>query len=232
MEETVIAVDMAIQSGKQIHHACVNAGKIVSMQKDPILRESVNSCNLINADGQAIVWASRILRAETIPERVSGVDLMEKVIELAAKKDYKVFFFGAEQEIVEKTINYYSTKYSDKIIAGFRNGYFSEEEEINIAKEIAQSGAHILFVAIKTPIKENFLYKHRSYLKNVSFIMGVGGSFDVVSGKVKRAPLIWQSWGMEWLYRLLQEPRKMWKRYLIGNFVFVRLVFMDWIKRK
>ena len=124
-------------------------------------------------------------------------------------------------------INIYSSKYSKDIIAGFRNGYFKKEEEKDIAKQIASSGANILFVAISSPTKENFLYTHRELLSEVNFIMGVGGSFDVIAGKVKRAPLWLQAIGMEWLYRLYQEPKRMWRRYLIGNSKFILLVLRE-----
>ena len=119
----------------------------------------------------------------------------------------------------------YSDKYSNDIIAGYRNGYFDENQEQDIAKQISQSGANILFVAISSPKKEFFLNQNKQFLKNVNFIMGVGGSFDVVSGLVKRAPLWMQKIGMEWFYRFAQEPKRMWKRYLIGNIKFIWMVF-------
>ena len=148
------------------------------------------------------------------------------------KKEYKIFFLGAKEEIVKKVVQKYSHQYSNNIIAGYRNGYFSTEDEKNIAQQIADSGAQILFVAISSPTKENFLYNHRKTLAKVSFVMGVGGSFDVVSGLVKRAPLWMQNTGLEWLYRLLQEPQRMWKRYLVGNTKFILLVFKEWLKIK
>jgi N-acetylglucosaminyldiphosphoundecaprenol N-acetyl-beta-D-mannosaminyltransferase len=124
-------------------------------------------------------------------------------------------------------VSHYKEKYSPKIIAGYRNGYFTKEEEPKIAKEIAESGANILFVAITSPKKENFLYENRETLKVVNFIMGVGGSFDVVSGLVKRAPSWMQRSGLEWFYRLIQEPKRMWKRYLIGNSKFIFLILKE-----
>jgi len=126
---------------------------------------------------------------------------------------------------------HYSDKYSPEIIAGFRNGYFDKGEESNIATSISDSGAQILFVAISSPTKENFLYENRETLKSVNFIMGVGGSFDVVAGKVKRAPLWMQNAGLEWFFRFLQEPRRMWKRYLFGNSRFIYLVFKNFLTK-
>ena len=223
MQETLDVVDRTISNGEQLHHVVVNAGKIVSMQNDLQLRKSVNESDLINADGQAVVWASKIL-GKPLKERVAGIDLMIKLVELAHEKHYKIFFFGAKEEVVKSVVDKYTTEYTSNIIAGYRNGYFKKEEEQDIARKIANSGANILFVAISSPVKENFLYENKELLKKVNFVMGVGGSFDVVSGKVKRAPLWMQNFGLEWFYRLYQEPRRMWKRYLIGNIKFVLLV--------
>lgn len=223
MQETLQLVEETIHGPKQLHHVVVNAAKMVAIQTDLKLRQSVNSCDLINADGQAVVWASRIL-GQPLKERVAGIDLMENLVELAHKKNYKIFFFGAKEEVVSRVVNNYKIKYSKDIIAGYRNGYFKKEDELNIAKQISDSDADILFVAISSPTKENFLYDNKEALTGVNFIMGVGGSFDVVSGLVKRAPLWMQKIGMEWFYRFSQEPKRMWKRYFIGNIKFIWLV--------
>ncbi len=114
--------------------------------------------------------------------------------------------------------------YSNGIVAGYRNGYFKKSEERAIAQQIADSGAQILFVAITSPLKENFLYENRDLLKSVNFTMGVGGSFDVVAGLVKRAPVWMQQSGLEWAYRVYQEPKRMFKRYMVGNWKFMMLV--------
>lgn len=226
IQETLQTIEGAIANKKQIHHVVVNASKIVAMQSDLQLRKSVNESDLINADGQAVVWASKILK-QPLKERVAGIDLMQNLVELAHKKDYKIYFFGAKDDIVKEVVERYSEKYSPNIIAGYRNGYYKKEEEKNIAKQIAESGANILFVAISSPTKENFLYENKDLLNNVNFIMGVGGSFDVVSGKVKRAPIWMQKNGLEWFYRFAQEPKRMWKRYLVGNSKFIGLVLKE-----
>jgi N-acetylglucosaminyldiphosphoundecaprenol N-acetyl-beta-D-mannosaminyltransferase len=226
MSQTLTQIENSIDKGEQLHHVVVNAGKIVALQKDLQLRESVNNSDLINADGQAVVWASKILN-KPLKERVAGIDLMQNLVAAAAKNNYKVFFFGAKEEVVKKVVALYSDMYSPSIIAGYRNGYFDKSEEATIAKQIAESGAQLLFVAISSPTKENFLYQNKELLQRVNFIMGVGGSFDVVSGLTKRAPLWMQKNGLEWFYRFLQEPKRMWKRYLIGNSKFLALVFKE-----
>ncbi len=226
MTETMHLVDKAIQNGLQIHHVVVNAGKIVAMQQDPQLKNDVHQADIINADGQAVIWASKILN-KPLKERVAGIDLMQNLVEMAHQKGYKIFLFGATEEVVKKVVETYRQQYGPELIAGYRNGYFTKEEEPLIAKQIADSHAQMLFVAISSPKKENFLNTHKHQLKNINFIMGVGGSFDVIAGKVKRAPLWMQKAGLEWFYRLLQEPKRMWKRYLVGNSKFIWLVFKE-----
>ena len=223
MSETLDRVSQAISHDLHIHHSVVNAGKIVSMHKDPQLRESVVNADIISADGQGVVWASRLL-GKPLKGRVTGIDLMEELVSLAYRDHYKVYFLGAKEDIVRSVVEHYSDVYSPDIIAGYRNGYFKKAEEREIACDIADSGANILFVAISSPTKENFLFQNREILKKVNFIMGVGGSFDVVSGLVKRAPKWMQKAGLEWLYRVYQEPQRMFKRYLVGNVKFILLV--------
>lgn len=231
MYETMEIVDSAISKGEQLHHVVVNAGKIVALQTDLKLRQSVNESDLINADGQAVVWASRLL-GKPLKERVAGIDLMINLVQLAYQKNYKIFFFGAREEVVKEVVDTYSNEYSPNIIAGYRNGYFRKDEEQTIANQIAKSGANILFVAISSPTKENFLYENKTLLQKVNFVMGVGGSFDVVAGKIKRAPLWMQKVGLEWFYRFAQEPKRMWKRYLVGNSKFISLVLKEALTNK
>jgi N-acetylglucosaminyldiphosphoundecaprenol N-acetyl-beta-D-mannosaminyltransferase len=227
--ETVKLIDDAISENRSIHHVVINSAKVVNAQKDTALKQSIINCDIINADGQGIVWASKFLN-RPLPERVTGIDLMEEIIVLAAEKKYKIFFLGAREEIVSKVVEIYSKKFGDQIIAGYRNGYFSENEEENIARHISDSNANILFVAMNSPKKEVFLNKYKHLFKG-SFIMGVGGSFDVVSGHVKRAPKWMQNFGLEWFFRTLQEPRRMWKRYLFGNSTFVYMVMKEKAKQ-
>jgi N-acetylglucosaminyldiphosphoundecaprenol N-acetyl-beta-D-mannosaminyltransferase len=229
MTETLELIDSAISEKKPIHHVVVNAAKMVNAQTDPDLKKSIADCDIINADGQAIVWASNFLN-KPLPERVAGIDLMESLVALAAEKKYSVYLLGAKKEIVEKVAAIYKARYGEKIIAGYRDGYFKKNDELAVAEDISKSKADILFVAITSPKKEIFLNTYKKEI-NTPFIMGVGGSFDVVSGLVKRAPLWMQKSGLEWFYRVIQEPRRMWKRYLIGNTKFILLILKDKFKR-
>jgi len=154
---------------------------------------------------------------------------MENLVSLANEKSYSCYFLGAKQKVVKKLIDNYLMRYSKNIIAGYRNGYFDEKDEVNIVKKIKQSNANFLFVAITSPKKEIFLNKYKNELKNINLVMGVGGSFDVIAGMVNRAPLFMQKTGLEWLYRLIQEPNRMWKRYIIDNTIFCLIIIKYWI---
>ena len=230
MEETMDRIEQAIREDQKLNHVVINAGKVVAMQTNQELFRSVATCDLINADGQSIVWATRFL-GKRIPERVAGIDLMQNLIDLAARKGYTCFLFGAREEVVNRVVEIYTEKYGPEVIAGSRNGYFDPGDEPEIAQQIADSGAQLLFVAMPSPKKENFMYDYRDVMKNVNFNMGVGGSFDVVAGHTRRAPVWMQKVGLEWFYRFLQEPGRMWKRYLVGNSKFILLILKARFRR-
>lgn len=225
MNRTLLKIFDSIKTNIQIHHVVVNAAKLVNMRNDKQLRESVINCDIINADGQSLVWASRFL-GTPLSERVAGIDLMDYLVDLADQQKYKIFLLGAKEEVVRAVVDIYEKKYGEEIIAGYRNGYYQKEDEAEIARHITASGAQMLFVAITSPKKEIFLNAYKDII-NVPFIMGVGGSFDVISGKTKRAPVWMQKSGLEWFYRVAQEPRRLWKRYFLTNSAFIYLVMKE-----
>ena len=161
-----------------------------------------------------------------------GGSVMHQLAICLNNKGYKIYLLGAKEEVVSKLVRSYITKFGEELIAGYRNGYFSDENEDDIIKDIIDTGTQILFVGISSPKKEQFLHRNKAKLSAVNFIMGVGGSFDVLSGNVKRAPKWVQKIGMEWSFRLIQEPKRMWKRYLIGNSKFIALVLKEKLKFK
>jgi N-acetylglucosaminyldiphosphoundecaprenol N-acetyl-beta-D-mannosaminyltransferase len=230
MEETIDRINKAIRQNIRIRQVSVNAGKIIMMRKNKELYNSVLSCDIISADGQSVVWAGRFL-GKHLPGRIAGCDLMQELVKLAFENKYKCFFFGAKEAVIKKVVDLYNHEYGPNIIAGYRNGYYDKDEEPLIAKQIVESGAQLLFVALNSPLKENFLCEHAEILKKVNFTMGVGGSFDIIAGVTKRAPKWMQKIGMEWFYRFLQEPRRMWRRYLVGNSRFIYLVIKEKFKR-
>ena len=227
MQQTVDRCEELIESGRPVQHVVINAGKAVMMQDVPGLREVIGSCDIVNADGQSVVWAGRALGVR-VPERVAGIDLMGRLLELAEEKTYPVFFLGATEEILGAFTAEALRRYPRLRVAGTRNGYFKDDTEV--AARVAASGARLLMVGISSPRKEFFLAEQLPHMGPV-FSMGVGGSFDVWAGKTRRAPLWMQNAGLEWFYRLLQEPRRMWKRYLVGNTRFVLLVGKEWMER-
>ncbi|PGM56744.1 WecB/TagA/CpsF family glycosyltransferase [Bacillus sp. AFS053548] len=219
MEETIERTIVAVENKEKIQHVVINASKINLMYDNKDLQNIVNSCPIINADGQSIVWAGRFL-GHSIPERVAGIDLFDNLIKVCVEKGYKPYFFGAKQQVVEKVVEHYLLRYPDLKIAGFRNGYFNSDESVKIAEDICKSGADMLFVAFSSPKKEFWINENMPFMK-VPFAMGVGGSFDVIAGEMTRAPLWMQKFGLEWFHRFIQEPRRMFKRYVIGNFRFL-----------
>jgi len=223
MQESLEFVEEIIHERKPIQHVIVNVAKIVMMQKDNTLREIVNSCGLINADGQGVVWGADLLGVE-IPERVAGIDLFTNIANMASAKSYKLYFLGAHDEVVDMVIATFTAKYSELKVVGKRNGYFSEDEEGKVVEEVRNSNADILFVAMTSPKKEIFLIKYVDYM-GVPFVMGVGGSFDVIAGVTKRAPVRMQNTGLEWFFRILCEPKRLWRRYLVTNSIFLGMIF-------
>jgi len=230
MGETLDKIESIIKGKTPRQHVVINVAKLVDMHRDNKLKEIISACDIINVDGMPIVWASKLL-GTPLPERVAGVDLFQELIKLSSQKGYRPFFFGARQWVVGKVVEEFKKKYPNLNVAGYRNGYFKESEERSIAEMINNSHADILFVGFSSPIKEKFLNRWMSTME-VPFCMGVGGSFDIVAGRTKRAPLWVQNYGLEWLYRLLQEPRRMWKRYATTNPVFIWMVIKEFFKRK
>jgi N-acetylglucosaminyldiphosphoundecaprenol N-acetyl-beta-D-mannosaminyltransferase len=228
MQETLQRIETFVRSGRSHQHVVINVDKVVRASRDPELRGIINECALVNVDGMPVVWASRLL-GKSLKERVAGVDLFEALVERSAEKGWSVFFLGAREEVVRAVNNLYGRKYPRLRVAGYRNGYWSPEEEAGVVKLIADSQPDLLFVAISSPKKEQFLGRYQAEMK-VPFAMGVGGAFDVVAGRVKRAPMWMQRCGLEWFYRFLQEPRRMFKRYFVDGMYFFWLLFEEFRK--
>lgn len=227
MDGTVEKIRGAIVSGNFTQHVVVNVAKIINMRTDVQLNESVRSCDIINIDGMGVVLGARFL-GHSVPQRVAGVDLFHELLKMSAANNFSVFLLGAKDEVVAQATNNVKSLYPGLKVAGFHHGYFWDEEEVLVEK-IRSSGAQLLFVAVTSPMKENFINRWRDRL-GVTFVMGVGGTFDVVAGKVKRAPLWMQNWGLEWLFRIIQEPKRMWRRYLVTNTRFAILLVKEKFK--
>jgi N-acetylglucosaminyldiphosphoundecaprenol N-acetyl-beta-D-mannosaminyltransferase len=230
LEQVVERLEEFIHSRKPQYISVVNVAKIVKMRSDKALDASVRSASVIGADGVPLVWASRLL-GDALPGRVNGTDLMFRLLERADEKGYRVFFFGAQEKILQEVVARVRSEYPGVEIAGSQNGYFKPEDEWNIVRKIRSSRPDIIFIAFGTPKKEIWVGKYLQAM-GVPVVHGVGGSFDVFSGLIPRAPVWMQKAGLEWFFRLLQEPRRMWKRYLVTNSVFVALLLKEFYRTK
>lgn len=219
MGQALDLVDEVIKVRGSLQIGVINAAKVVNMDKHPELREAVLSSDIILADGAAVVWASKLLRTP-LPERIAGIDLMFGMFERGNRHGHRVFCLGATEEISRTVAENLARDYPELTLAGRHHGYFTEEEEQAVADQVKASKADILLVAMTSPKKERFLAKWMAYME-VPVCHGVGGSFDVYAGKVERAPESWQKLGLEWLYRVKQEPGRLWKRYLFTNASFI-----------
>jgi N-acetylglucosaminyldiphosphoundecaprenol N-acetyl-beta-D-mannosaminyltransferase len=222
MAGTLARVKSMIERRELGQQASVNAAKLVALQHDPELRQVISRCALVNADGQSVVWASRLL-GDRLPERVAGIDLMHEIMALAEREGYGVYILGARAEVLERAVKRLQERHPQLRLVGYQHGYFDEADDEQVAAQIRAANPDVLFVAMSSPRKEYWLGAHGPEL-GVPFLMGVGGSVDVIAGHTQRAPALWQRLGMEWAYRLVQEPRRMWRRYLVTNTQFLWLL--------
>ncbi|MGH8195633.1 MAG: WecB/TagA/CpsF family glycosyltransferase [Woeseiaceae bacterium] len=207
----------------------VNAAKIVNMSKSKELRDDVLSSDLILADGMSVVVASRVLGVP-LPERITGIDLMMSILQRGSESAYRCYCLGATDEVSALVADKIARLFPGVELVGRRDGFFKESEEAALAASIASLDVDVLFVAITSPKKERFMAKWGHTL-NATVVHGVGGSFDVLAGKVQRAPEAWQRSGFEWFYRVKQEPRRLWKRYLVTNIGFAGMLFVAWCRK-
>lgn len=222
MDETLAIIDDAMGRRVPLKHVVVNVSKLISMRRDLALRGDVCGSDLINIDGMGVVWGAR-LAGIPVPGRVAGIDLMDRVLGLCAAKGYRPYILGARREVLDAAIAAIGRRHPGIVFAGWRDGYFGPADEPEVVEAIRRSGADCLFVAMSSPMKERFTQQHRDRL-GVPFLMGVGGSIDVFAGYTRRAPPWMQAIGMEWFYRLAQEPRRLWRRYLSTNCVYLGLL--------
>ena len=228
MDQALDIVDAAIRDRRPLQIGVVNAAKVVNMRRDDELREAVLSSDVIFADGISVVWASRLLGGR-LPERVAGIDLMTGILRRGAATKRRIFCLGATEEVLNTTVARIRQDFPGIDVVGHHHGYYRPDQEEQVANAIAAAKPDVLFVAMTSPMKERFMARWSDRM-NVPVCHGVGGSFDVMAGKVDRAPEVWQRLGLEWLYRVKQEPGRLWKRYLVTNILFVRLVASEWIK--
>ncbi|MCL3817845.1 WecB/TagA/CpsF family glycosyltransferase [Aeromicrobium wangtongii] len=229
LDEVVELADVAVRTRRRLLVGVVNAAKIVHLRSDPLLRSSLLECDVLLADGQSVVWASRLL-GEPLPERVAGIDLFEQLLARADRDRRAVYLLGATPSVLDAVETAVDTRWPGARVVGSRDGYFDASQSGEVAASIAASGADMLFIAMPSPKKEIFLGTYGATL-GVPVMHGVGGSFDVIGGLTRRAPARWQRWGLEWLYRVLQEPGRLWRRYLTTNTAFMVLLLRERVRR-
>jgi len=227
MGETLNQVKESILRDEQNFLCTVNVSILMMMRSNKLLSEIVRKAKWVVADGMPIIWVSRTQK-NPLPERVTGVELVSEIAEVAANNGWGVYLLGGEFSVVEKVAAKLKSDKPGLIISGFADGYFDDKEAIDRAAAVKKSGARILIVAMGVPKQEYFIDKHFKDT-GVNFVIGVGGSFDVVSGKVKRAPKWIQKMGLEWAYRIKQEPKRLLPRYLKTNSLFIFLLLKDFI---
>lgn len=218
-------IEAMIQRDERGYLCTVNVSILMMMRDDQRLAEIIHRSKMVVADGQPVIWVSKYMKTP-LPGRVTGVELVTLLAEQAQRNDWGIYLLGASKMVVEKVRDRLLTKYPKLIVSGCDDGYFdaiSVDKQVN---KIRASNAKILIVAMGVPRQEYFIDERWKDL-GVNFAIGVGGSFDVIAGVSRRAPLWMQKTGLEWLFRLLQEPRRLFGRYVRTNSLFIYLFFKE-----
>ena len=223
-DETVrLVFEWAKSAERKSHHIItVNVAILMMAREDAKLAKAIENADLVVVDGKPLVWTAKWLRAP-VPEKVSGVDLMKRLLEEGNERGLSVFLLGTTQERLDVLERVLRAKYPNVTIAGARNGYFKQPDWPAVTKMIRDAKADLLLVGMPAPFKEIWCEEHREELATPA-MLGVGGAFDVMAGFVPRAPRLMQEVGMEWAWRLAMEPKKLWKRYLQTNSAFLALL--------
>lgn len=218
MAQAVQWVETTLASDQPRSVIAVNPEKVIQANQDPEVLKRLQQAGLLIPDGIGVVFAVRLLGLGCL-ERVPGSELMPKLCEQAAKKGYKVFLFGANQEVISQAAEVLLQRYSGLNIVGTQHGYVKEEEMPSVIAAINSSQADLLFVALGSPKQELWMTRYLPAL-NVKVCQGVGGTFDVIAGRVKRAPLAFRLLHLEWFYRLLSQPSRILRQTALPIFAF------------
>lgn len=229
LSQTTDAIFKDLAERKRGWLCTVNVAILMMMRGDARLQQFVDRASIIVADGQPLVWIAPWLD-KPLPERVTGVDLVESICARAVVEKKSIYLLGATSSIVEILANRLRNKFPG-LQVDYADGYFSSNDAVTRADKVRQSGASILLVGMGVPRQEFFIEKQWERL-GVGMAIGVGGSFDVLAGLRRRAPIWVQSLGLEWTHRMLQEPRRLFKRYLVTNLQFIRCLFAEFVRLK
>ncbi len=221
MKETLAQIEQFIASDRCNLIITADASGLVQAQTDPYFQQLFAKAALITPDSAGVLWAAKRF-GTPLKERVSGVDIVQEVCRISADKGYRIYFLGAAPGVAELAAEKLRLRFPGCNIVGARHGYFPPESDSVVAQEVAETKPDVLFVAMGIPRQEKFI-EATSEIIGAKVAMGVGGSFDVFSGKVRRAPKLFQRMRMEWLWRLLQNPKKIGKVMLLPRFVMLVL---------
>lgn len=217
MKEVVSYLTKQISNNEKNFVVTANAEIIMLCQNDLKYKSIVNSADIVLPDGAGTVWGGNIL-GHTIKERVAGFDLFLNLLKVASEKDFRLYFLGASPGIAKNAKNELLKNYPTLSVLGYHDGYFDKEEELKIIEEINKLNIDILFVALGAPKQELWINKHLKDL-NINLVVGIGGSFDVIVGKMQRAPKFMQNHSLEWLFRLYKQPNRFIRMLLLPKFV-------------
>jgi len=217
MPETLATIEGFIAEGSPHLVVTADACGIAQAQNDPILMELYRSADLVTPDSVGVLWAAK-RNGDAIETRVSGVELVDEICGLSARKGYRVYFLGAAPGVAELAAERMRLRHPGCNIVGARHGYFPADSDEVVAQEVAAFKPDVLFVAMGIPRQEKFI-QSTAHIIGAKVGIGVGGSFDVFSGKAKRAPVLIQKIHMEWLWRTLLNPKKLSKAKMLPKFV-------------
>lgn len=199
-----------------------NAHTVVTSTRSRQLKLALSRSDLVLADGSGVRWGSAFL-GKPLVYNLNGTDLVPALLEAGAKKGLSVYLLGAKPGVAEEAAKNLQKTFPKLVIAGVQDGYFSKPETPQVIEAIRQARPHLLMVAMGVPLQEIWINQHAAQLPGIT-CMGVGGLFDFLASKVPRAPRLVRATGMEWCWRLAMEPQRMWKRYCVGNLVFLKMV--------
>ena len=220
---------LAADDGVLRHSTGVNIDQLLKMKREPEFAEIIRACDLVTADGQPVVWWSRVV-GDPLPERVASIDLMYRLLARSAEVGHPIFLLGAKPDAVERAEARFRADFPGVVIAGSRDGYFTREQEPEVAAQISDSGATLLFIAITSPKKEELVGRNQSALK-IRFALGIGGAFDIAAGITRRAPRWMQRAGLEWAWRTALEPKRIGPRVL-DDLRFARYLPADFARHR
>jgi N-acetylglucosaminyldiphosphoundecaprenol N-acetyl-beta-D-mannosaminyltransferase len=229
MTEAVSWVDHCIENRQPHSLFGTNVAGFVYSRKNLVLRAFYDSCDLLTIDGMGVYYAGRLLGLP-FRETVPGSYLMLKLLSVARDKGYRVFLLGSKPETVRRAAANLNQQFPGVNLVGFHHGYFSKDEETTVVDLINRSQATILFIGMTSPLKEVFVQRNLERI-HVPVQMGVGGTIDVLAGEFSLPPPWVRNAGLEWLNRLRQEPRRLWKRYLVTNTAFACILFDHLVHR-